>query len=414
MASNRYIIKAVVMGYSSIFAIVAASKIIDIFHEFCKINDIFQGSSLVGVNRDAIKKYLLEKYTSKFVQNITSPISNSIPYEKTTEKNNNESSQKNQNQFTEEEIKGFRPDVTFADIKGHVAAKKELESYVNFFSCQSSIDRLARKMSKGCILLGPSGHNRTLLARGLAGQSGVPLFEISYISTQGGFYCNRKWAKSAADVFKAAKEEAPCIVVIENLDSHYNTSVKGMRDLLIEMDKCHLEEGIVILAAVSNLDELPKDMFMWKRFGYVVEISRPDSSTRKNLLKFYLSKVKHDNTIDVDLLASVTCGMTLKDIRGLIRRSQVKASMQYKKIVTMQDICYVFLARKLPYLNDASIKLQPLVPPSHLQNSKYKTIQPKQICSHGIEPFFCRNKCENHTINRSSSTKWKYVKQNTQ
>ncbi|CAB3374504.1 Hypothetical predicted protein [Cloeon dipterum] len=214
--------------------------------------------------------------------------------------------------------------VTFEDVKGADEAKQELKDVVEFLKNPEKFQALGGKLPKGVLLVGPPGTGKTLLARAVAGEAGVPFFhaagpEFDEILVGQG-------ARRVRDLFKAAKDRAPCVVFIDEIDSvgaKRTTSVlhpyanQTINQLLSEMDGFHQNEGVIVLGATNRRDDLDKALLRPGRFDVEVQVPTPDYTGRKEILDHYLSKVKLATELDVELLARGTTGFTGADLENM-------------------------------------------------------------------------------------------------
>ncbi|KAF4519110.1 hypothetical protein B566_EDAN010532 [Ephemera danica] len=239
--------------------------------------------------------------------------------------------------------------VTFDDVKGVEEAKQELKDVVEFLKNPEKFQVLGGKLPKGVLLVGPPGTGKTLLARAVAGEAGVPFFhaagpEFDEILVGQG-------ARRVRDLFKAAKDRAPCVVFIDEIDSvgaKRTTSVlhpyanQTINQLLSEMDGFHQNEGVIVLGATNRRDDLDKALLRPGRFDVEVQVPTPDYTGRKEILDYYLTKVKMASDVNVELLARGTTGFTGADLENMVNQAALRASIDGADSVMMK---YLEIAR---------------------------------------------------------------------
>ena len=213
-------------------------------------------------------------------------------------------------------------DVTFDDVKGCDEAKQELRDVVEFLMNPDKFSALGGKLPKGCLLVGPPGTGKTLLARAVAGEAGVPFFYAS--GSEFDEVLVGQGARRVRDLFKAAKERAPCVIFLDEIDSVggkrsssdlHPYANQTINQLLNEMDGFVSNEGVIVLGATNMRDHLDKALLRPGRFDNQVEVGKPDVKGRREILGLYLSKIKHDNSIDVESIASRTTGFAGADLQ---------------------------------------------------------------------------------------------------
>ncbi|BES97512.1 Peptidase family M41 [Nesidiocoris tenuis] len=232
--------------------------------------------------------------------------------------------------------------VTFNDVKGADEAKQELKDVVEFLKSPEKFSALGGKLPKGVLLVGPPGTGKTLLARAVAGEAGVPFFhaagpEFDEILVGQG-------ARRVRDLFKAAKERAPCVIFIDEIDSvgaKRTNSVlhpyanQTINQLLSEMDGFHQNDGVIVLGATNRRDDLDKALLRPGRFDVEVNVPTPDLTGRKEILTLYLGRVR-TKSIDVELLARGTTGFTGADLENMVNQAALKAAIDGADSVTMK------------------------------------------------------------------------------
>ncbi|XP_044003272.1 ATP-dependent zinc metalloprotease YME1L [Aphidius gifuensis] len=234
--------------------------------------------------------------------------------------------------------------VTFDDVKGVNEAKQELADVVEFLKNPDKFSALGGRLPKGVLLVGPPGTGKTLLARAVAGEAKVPFFhaagpEFDEILVGQG-------ARRVRDLFKAAKERAPCVVFIDEIDSvggKRTTSVihpyanQTINQLLTEMDGFQHHEGVIVLGATNRRDDLDAALRRPGRFDIEVYVHKPDLNGRKEILGLYLAKVL-TKTLDIESLARSTMGFTGADIETMVNQAALRAAIEGADHVTMEHL----------------------------------------------------------------------------
>ncbi|WP_404713501.1 ATP-dependent zinc metalloprotease FtsH [Sphingomonas sp. MMS24-J13] len=236
--------------------------------------------------------------------------------------------------------------VTFDDVAGVDEAKEELREVVAFLKDPVSYGRLGAHMPKGVLLVGPPGTGKTLLAKAVAGEAGVPFFSIS-----GSEFVEMFVGVGAArvrDLFEQARDHAPCIIFIDELDalgSARGLSMLGGHDekeqtldqLLAEMDGFDTRSGVVILAATNRPEILDPALLRAGRFDRHVLVDRPDRTGRAQILRVHLRAAKTAKDVDPDKIAGLTPGFTGADLANLVNEAALHATRRNADAVTMDD-----------------------------------------------------------------------------
>merc|ERR1712212_417380 len=240
-------------------------------------------------------------------------------------------------------------DVTFDDVKGCDEAKQELRDVVEFLMNPDKFSALGGKLPKGCLLVGPPGTGKTLLARAVAGEAGVPFFYAS--GSEFDEVLVGQGARRVRDLFKAAKERAPCVIFLDEIDSVggkrsssdlHPYANQTINQLLNEMDGFVSNEGVIVLGATNMRDHLDKALLRPGRFDNQVEVGRPDVKGRREILGLYMSKIKHDDSIDVESIASRTTGFAGADLQQLVNSATIHAATENKDSVGMSDFEWAY------------------------------------------------------------------------
>ena len=236
--------------------------------------------------------------------------------------------------------------VTFEDVAGIDEAKEELEEIVEFLSDPKKFTRLGGRIPKGVLLVGSPGTGKTLLARAIAGEAGVPFFTISgsdFVEMFVGVGASR-----VRDLFNQGKKNAPCIIFIDEIDAvgrHRGADLGGEHDereqtlnqLLVEMDGFESNEGVILIAATNRPDVLDPALLRPGRFDRQVVVSIPDLKGREGILKVHLKKKLVTDNLDVNLLARGTPGFTGADIENMVNEAALMAARRGKDRVELVD-----------------------------------------------------------------------------
>jgi cell division protease FtsH len=237
--------------------------------------------------------------------------------------------------------------VTFKDVAGLDEAKAEVEEVVDFLKSPQKFTKLGGTLPKGVLLVGPPGTGKTLLAKATAGEASVPFFSLS-----GSDFVEMFVGVGAArvrDLFKQAKEKAPCIVFIDEIDSIGRSRGKGMamgsnderentlNQLLSEMDGFNSDKGVILMAATNRPDILDSALLRPGRFDRQILIDKPDLNGRVEVLKVHVKKLKLSSAIDLRVLASQTPGFAGAELANLCNEAALIAARRGKKSVEMID-----------------------------------------------------------------------------
>ncbi|MCM1349022.1 MAG: ATP-dependent zinc metalloprotease FtsH [Firmicutes bacterium] len=237
--------------------------------------------------------------------------------------------------------------VTFKDVAGLSEAKTEIEEIVEFLKNPQRYTDLGGKIPKGALLVGPPGTGKTLLAKAVAGEANVPFFSLSgsdFVEMFVGVGASR-----VRDLFRQAKEKAPCIVFIDEIDAvgrargrNPNMGSNDEREntlnqLLTEMDGFGTNSGVIILAATNRADILDKALLRAGRFDRQIYVDLPDLNDRVAIFNVHLRKIKKDSSVDVDLLARQTPGFSGAEIANVCNEAALIAARHDHKTVTRQD-----------------------------------------------------------------------------
>uniref|UniRef100_A0A915C4K5 AAA+ ATPase domain-containing protein n=1 Tax=Parascaris univalens TaxID=6257 RepID=A0A915C4K5_PARUN len=241
-----------------------------------------------------------------------------------------------------QEVKPEDVTVTFDDVRGMDEAKKEVEEIVSYLRDPDRYSRLGGRLPKGVLLVGPPGTGKTLLARAIAGEAQVPFFHTS--GSEFDEVLVGQGARRVRDLFERAKQRAPCIIFIDEIDSVGSKRVSNsihpyanqtINQLLAEMDGFNRNEGVIIIGATNRVEDLDKALLRPGRFDVRVTVSPPDLLGRKDILRHYLSKIIHTDEVNVDTLAKGTTGFTGADIENMINQAALKAASDGCPMVLM-------------------------------------------------------------------------------
>ena len=237
--------------------------------------------------------------------------------------------------------------VTFNDVAGLSEAKTEIAEIVEFLKNPKKYTELGGKIPKGALLVGPPGTGKTLLAKAVAGEANVPFFSMSgsdFVEMFVGVGASR-----VRDLFRQAKEKAPCIVFIDEIDAvgrargnRLNTGSNDEREntlnqLLTEMDGFGTNSGVIILAATNRADILDKALLRAGRFDRQIYVELPDLNDRKAIFNVHLRDIKKDESVDVEMLARQTPGFSGADIANVCNEAALIAARHQKDVVQRQD-----------------------------------------------------------------------------
>ena len=237
--------------------------------------------------------------------------------------------------------------ITFKDVAGQEGAKQEVQEIVDFLKQPQKYTELGGKIPKGALLVGPPGTGKTLLAKAVAGEADVPFFSMSgsdFVEMFVGVGASR-----VRDLFRQAKEKAPCIIFIDEIDAVGRARSKSpsmggnderestLNQLLTEMDGFGTNSGVIILAATNRADILDKALLRAGRFDRQIHVDLPDLNERKAVFEVHLKPLKLDKTVDSDTLARQTPGFSGADIANVCNEAALIAARHQKSAVGKQD-----------------------------------------------------------------------------
>lgn len=236
---------------------------------------------------------------------------------------------------------------TFKDVAGQEEAKENLQEIVNFLNNPAKYKEIGAKMPKGALLVGPPGTGKTLLAKAVAGEAGVPFFSIS-----GSEFVEMFVGRGAAkvrDLFKQAREKAPCIVFIDEIDTigkkRDGAGMNGndereqtLNQLLAEMDGFDGSKGVVLLAATNRPDSLDPALTRPGRFDRRIPVELPDLAGREAILKLHAKDIKCSNNIDFNVVARASAGASGAELANIINEGALLAVRDHRKSVVQKDL----------------------------------------------------------------------------
>ena len=243
--------------------------------------------------------------------------------------------------------KGNDLGITFKDVAGQAGAKQEVQEIVEFLKNPKKYTDLGGKIPKGALLVGPPVTGKTLLAKAVAGEAGVPFFSMSgsdFVEMFVGVGASR-----VRDVFQQAKAKAPCIIFIDEIDAvgrarSKNPSMGGnderentLNALLTEMDGFGTNSGVIVLAATNRVDMLDSALLRAGRFDREIHVDLPDLTERKEIFQVHLKPIKVDSSLDIDFLARQTPGFSGADIANVCNEAALIAARHDAETVTKQD-----------------------------------------------------------------------------
>jgi len=243
--------------------------------------------------------------------------------------------------------KGKGTNTTFKDVAGLQGAKEEIEEIVDFLKNPKKYTELGAKIPKGALLVGPPGTGKTLLAKAVAGEAKVPFFSLSgsdFVEMFVGVGASR-----VRDLFRQAKEKAPSIIFIDEIDAIGRARGKNLNmgsnderentlnQLLTEMDGFGTNSGVIILAATNRADVLDSALMRAGRFDRQIYVDMPDMNERKEIFKVHLKPLKLDQNLDIDFLARQTPGFSGADIANICNEAALIAARKKKHFVSQQD-----------------------------------------------------------------------------
>ena len=244
------------------------------------------------------------------------------------------------------EIKGEETGITFKDVAGQEEAKESMQEIVSFLKSPQKYEEIGARCPRGALLVGPPGTGKTLIAKAVAGEAGVPFFQIA-----GSEFVEMFVGRGAAkvrDLFKQANEKAPCIIFIDEIDAvgkRRDTSLNSndereqtLNQLLSEMDGFDNHKGIVVLAATNRPETLDKALLRPGRFDRRIPVELPDLKGREAVLQIHANDVKMEPNVDLSLVAKSTPGASGADLANIINEAALRAVRFGRRRVTTEDL----------------------------------------------------------------------------
>jgi cell division protease FtsH len=237
-------------------------------------------------------------------------------------------------------------DVTFDDVAGVDESKQELVEVIDFLKEPQKFTKVGGKIPRGILLVGPPGTGKTMLAKAVAGESGVPFFSLS-----GSEFVEMFVGLGAArvrDLFEQAKQKAPCIIFIDELDAlgkargfgtmgGHDEREQTLNQLLVEMDGFDPQIGVILMAATNRPEILDPALLRPGRFDRQILVDRPDKNGREAILKVHLKNIQYEDDLDVEKISAMTPGMVGADLANLVNEAALLAVRRNKDIVTMSE-----------------------------------------------------------------------------
>ena len=241
--------------------------------------------------------------------------------------------------------------VTFATVAGQAEAKQDLQEVVEFLKYPKKFDKLGARIPKGVLLVGPPGTGKTMLARAVAGEAGVPFFSISgseFVEMFVGVGASR-----VRDLFAKAKKNAPCIIFVDEIDAVGRRRGSGMggghdereqtlNQILVEMDGFEQGQNVIVLAATNRADVLDPALLRPGRFDRRVNIALPDRPDREAILRIHFEKKPLSKDVDLDALAAKTAGSSGADLANIANESAIIAARRNHAEITRDDVTEAF------------------------------------------------------------------------
>jgi cell division protease FtsH len=286
--------------------------------------------------------------------------------------------------------------VTFKDVAGIEEVKEELYEIIDFLKDPQKFQKLGGKIPKGVLLMGAPGTGKTLLAKAIAGEAGVPFFSISgseFVELFVGVGASR-----VRDMFEQAKKNAPCIVFIDEIDAvgrnrgignlgGHEEREQTLNQLLVEMDGFEANEGVIIVAATNRPDVLDQALLRPGRFDRRIVVPRPDLKGRTEILGVHVRALKMSDDVDLSILARGTPGFSGADLANLANEAALRAARLGRKAVTMED--FEFAKDKVMMGTERR---------SLILSEQDKRVVATHEAGHAVVAFFCPNADPIHKV----------------
>ena len=249
---------------------------------------------------------------------------------------------------------GKRTNITFKDVAGIDEVKEELEEVVDFLKHPKKYVEAGAKIPKGVLLVGAPGTGKTLLAKAVAGESGVPFFHTS--GSEFEEMLVGAGASRVRDLFNKARKVAPCIIFIDEIDAvakkrgralYSGAGEQTLNQILVEMDGLEERENVIILAATNRPDVLDPAILRPGRFDRTVTVQMPDYEERESILKVHAKNKKFDDKADLTVIAKKTIGYSGADLENLLNEAAIMAAKRGEKVIKQEDLSEAFLKVKL-------------------------------------------------------------------
>jgi cell division protease FtsH len=286
--------------------------------------------------------------------------------------------------------------VTFKDVAGIEEVKEELYEIIDFLKDPQKFQKLGGKIPKGVLLMGAPGTGKTLLAKAIAGEAGVPFFSISgseFVELFVGVGASR-----VRDMFEQAKKNAPCIVFIDEIDAvgrnrgignlgGHEEREQTLNQLLVEMDGFEANEGVIIVAATNRPDVLDQALLRPGRFDRRIVVPRPDLKGRTEILGVHVRGLKMSDDVDLSILARGTPGFSGADLANLANEAALRAARLGRKAVTMED--FEFAKDKVMMGTERR---------SLILSEQDKRVVATHEAGHAVVAYFCPNADPIHKV----------------
>lgn len=251
-------------------------------------------------------------------------------------------------------LMGKRTGITFDDVAGIEEIKEELTEIIDFLKNPKKYRNLGARIPRGVLLAGDPGTGKTLLAKAVAGEAGVPFFHTS--GSEFEEMLVGAGASRVRDLFKKARRAAPCIVFIDEIDAvakkrgtvlHSGAGEQTLNQILVEMDGLEERENVIVLAATNRPDVLDPAILRPGRFDRMVVVPMPDYAGRKAILAVHSQNKKFEEDVDLDVLAKKTVGYSGADLENLLNESAIMAAKEDRKKINQEDLMESYLKVKL-------------------------------------------------------------------